>query len=235
MNTSQPLTMQDKPRLTQTAPLKRAKVPSPRRIAQRHRMVMAVKYLLPATAALLLTMLAIWPEIDREVDAARVTYRRLTATASSGTRLTGATYRGVDEQNRPYTVTAHAAEQVDQERINLAQPKADATLQNGNWLMVQSKKGVYLQHLGMLDMTGDVTLYRDDGTVMTSQTASLNMHHGAVSSSDKVSVEGPFGTLDASHGFTLLDRGNIMQFHGPSRMVLNAARSSGTTQAKTAP
>ncbi len=81
-----------------------------------------------------------------------------------GATLTDARYRGVDEHGRPYTLTAATAQQVGPDRINLTTPKADITLTDGTWLMVQSKRGVFLQHTNQLDLSQDVTLYRDDGT-----------------------------------------------------------------------
>jgi lipopolysaccharide export system protein LptC len=35
-----------------------------------------------------------------------------------------------------------------------------------------------------------------------------------------VHAEGPFGTLDAQ-GFALTDKGSVIQFTGPGRLVLN--------------
>ena len=67
--------------------------------------------------------------------------------------MTDARYHGVDDHGRPYTVTAATAQQDGPERVNLTTPKGDITLQNGTWLMVQSKLGVYLQHSGQLDLS----------------------------------------------------------------------------------
>ena len=57
---------------------------------------------------------------------------------------------------------------------------------------------------------------------MTSSTATVDMRKGAVTSADYTHAEGPFGTLDAE-GFTLLDKGGLMQFHGPAKLVLNGS------------
>jgi lipopolysaccharide export system protein LptC len=65
-------------------------------------------------------------------------------------------------------------------------------------------------------------LYRQDGTIMTSATATVDMRLGAVTSADYTHAEGPFGRLDAE-GFTLLDKGGLVQFHGPAKLVLNGA------------
>ena len=140
-----------------------------------------------------------------------------------GATLTDARYRGVDEQGRPYTLTAATAQQVGPERINLTTLKADITLADGTWLMLQSKHGVFLQHTNQLDLSHDVTLYRDDGTTMTTASASIDLKNGAAAGAEPTHAEGPFGTLDAQ-GFTITDKGTAIQFTGPAHLVLNGHR-----------
>jgi lipopolysaccharide export system protein LptC len=139
-----------------------------------------------------------------------------------GATLTDARYRGVDDQGRPYTLTAATAQQDGPDRVNLTTPKGDITLSNGTWLMVQSKDGVFLQHSGQLDLSHEVTLYRDDGTTLVTASASIDLKNGAAASSDPTHAEGPFGTLDAQ-GFTVTDKGAAVQFAGPAHLVLNGA------------
>ena len=59
------------------------------------------------------------------------------------------------------------------------------TLENGTWLMVKSKQGVFLQARSQLDLSHDVTLYRDDGTTMTTASASVDLKNGAAASADR--------------------------------------------------
>jgi lipopolysaccharide export system protein LptC len=139
-----------------------------------------------------------------------------------GATLTDARYRGVDDQGRPYTLTAATAQQDGPDRVILTTPKGDITLSNGTWLMVQSKDGVFLQHSGQLDLSHEVTLYRDDGTTLVTASASIDLKNGAAASSDPTHAEGPFGTLDAQ-GFTVTDKGAAVQFAGPAHLVLNGA------------
>jgi lipopolysaccharide export system protein LptC len=177
------------------------------------------KWALPAGALLLLGSMALWPEVDRLRDQARISLQRMTS-AVGGATLTDARYRGVDEQGRPYTVTATTAEQVTVDRINLATPKADITLADGTWLMLQSKQGVYLQSANQLDLSVDVKLYRDDGTTVTTASASVDLKQSAAAGAEPTHAEGPFGTLDAQ-GFTITDKGTAIQFTGPAHLVLN--------------
>jgi lipopolysaccharide export system protein LptC len=135
--------------------------------------------------------------------------------------VTDAQYRGVDERGRPYTVTASVAVQVTPEKVELTGPKGDITQENGTWLMLQSKQGVYVQHASQLDLSRDVVLYRDDGATLRTESAAIDLKNGAAASAETVRAEGPFGTLDAQ-GFTITDKGGSIQFAGPARLVMNA-------------
>lgn len=64
-------------------------------------------------------------------------------------------------------------------------------------------------------------LYRNDGTIMTTSQATINMHTSAASSKMPVQVSGPFGVLEAQNGFTLANHGDQIMFHGPVKMVLD--------------
>ncbi len=193
--------------------------PTPGGIARRRFVVTVTKWLLPLFALALLSSIALWPEIDRAKDQARVAFRRMGG-AVDAAQVTDARYHGVDERNRPFTVTAATAVQIDQDRVNLDGPKGDVTLENGAWMMVEANNGVFMQHQNMLDLSGDVFLYRDDGTTMRTQSATVDLRNGAATGAQPMHAEGPFGTLDAA-GFTMTDKGGVVQFPGPARLVMN--------------
>ncbi len=194
--------------------------PPPPRFGRRGRFVRIAKYVLPVVALALLSSIALWPEISRTIERGRVTWHRLTMVDPNSGTMKRPRYRGYDGQNQPYTVVAETADRVGEERFNLRLPRGDLMLHNGTWLQVRAKRGVYFQHTDLLDLYQDVMLYRADGTIMNAASATVDMHGGAVTSDDYTHAEGPFGQLDAE-GFTLLDKGNIVQFHGPAKLVLN--------------
>jgi lipopolysaccharide export system protein LptC len=205
----------------ETARYRRA--PSRAGMARRRWLVRIAKLMLPLFALVLLGTLALWPELGRLADQERVTFRRLIATDPDSAMMRDARYRGVDDRGRPYTLTASTAKQVSADLVNLSDPRGDVTSESGNWFMLQSQKGVFQQHASLLDLSGDVTLYRDDGTRLKSDTATVDLKQGAAASNDQVHAEGPFGTLDAQ-GWTLTDKGEVMQFAGPARLVLNGSQ-----------
>jgi lipopolysaccharide export system protein LptC len=187
-------------------------------VARRRWAVTASKLVLPLIALALLSALALYPEFASDRRHGRLAMQDATVTPEGG-ELTGVRYQGLDDKGQPYTLTAVSARQSGTDRTDLVTPKADITLESGAWLMVQAEHGVYMQHAGQLDLAGQVTLYRDDGTTIATDAASVDLHAGAAAGADMVHVEGPFGTLDAQ-GFTVTDRGSVLQFAGPAHAVL---------------
>jgi lipopolysaccharide export system protein LptC len=195
---------------------------SPERLQRRRHLVGLSKRLLPLLALALLGSIGLWPELARDTERARLAFQRGRIDAENG-QIVDPHYNGVDERGRPYTVTAKTARQVSAERINLVDPKGDIRLESGSWLMVQSRKGVFIQHANQLDLSDDVVLYRDDGTRMETSAAAVDTKAGAAAGDQMVHIEGPFGTLDAQ-GFVMTDRGTAMNFSGPGRLVMNGGR-----------
>ncbi len=210
------------PRSAQLPTRPRPHAATPGAIARRRWLVLIAKRLLPVAALCLLASVALWPELNRDAARARPAFQRGMVEPDSG-QLIKARYNGVDEDGRPYTVTADQARQITADQIELTSPIGDLTLGNGSWMRGAGRNGVYLQQAGVLDLWDNVTLYRDDGITMQTDAATFDVKSGVAASASMVHVEGPFGTLDAQ-GFTVLDRGAVIQFMGPSRLVLNGSK-----------
>ena len=221
-----PLTARVRPaeRLVGIAASRLRRPPSPGRIARRRFMILLAKLALPALALALLTTMALWPELKRSAADVRWNLHQMIPEVAGDTVI-DARFHGIDERGRPYTVTAAEATQVNPDRINLTTPKGDVTLQNGTWLMLQSKDGVYRKQENALDLSHAVTLYRDDGTTMLTESAAIDMKNGASAGAEPVHAEGPFGVLDAKGGFTFTDKGEEVQFAGPAHLVLNGVNA----------
>jgi lipopolysaccharide export system protein LptC len=209
-------------------------LPTSDQMARRRLIVRVTKWVLPAGALALLASIALWPQFERTRDQERVTIRQLASAQVDGARLTDAHYRGVDEKGRPYTLTADTATQNGPDRVDLAEPKGDSQSAGGPWMMVQSHRGVFIQRANQLDLSSDVVIYRDDGTTLRTQSATVDLKAGAAAGAEATHAEGPFGQLDAQ-GFSVLDKGAAIRFPGPGRLVLNAADAPPPAAAPAAP
>jgi lipopolysaccharide export system protein LptC len=135
-------------------------------------------------------------------------------------RISGARYQGVDEQNRPYNVTATSAVQRDESGlIDLTQPRADILLTNGAWMLLESHQGQYDRPQSQLNLQGNVTLWHDNGTTMKTEAAHIDVHSAEADSDSPTAAQGPFGTLEAE-GFRLRERGQVVIFTGRSHAIL---------------
>ncbi len=204
--------------------------PSEREQARRHVLLLWTKWLLPIGALLLLGLIAAWPEINRSMNAGRAAYRQVAAISLDTGKMLGARYHGLDAHGRPYMITADEARQAEPDRIDLVRPVADSLTQSGTWLLIRAPRGVYMPHEQILDLFDHVSLYRDDGTLMTGRTAVMDVRRGIVLSDDWVHAEGPFGVLDAQ-GELMSQHDGVAQFRGPARMILNddhVAHPAGT-------
>lgn len=201
------------------------RAPAALETARRRKVLRWAKWGLPIMALLLLGSIAVWPEISRMLDASRSALTDATRLRLESGNLEGAIYRSVDAHGRPFMVTAQTAHQIDDDRIDLVSPAADTLTQGGDWLFLWSEQGVYMQREQILDLTGEVTLYRDDGLMMRGPVADVGMREGVVASHDWVHAEGPFGVLDAK-GYWLSEHEGVAQFRGPGRLILNDDRNA---------
>ncbi|MGG5822882.1 LPS export ABC transporter periplasmic protein LptC [Falsiroseomonas sp. HW251] len=186
------------------------------------------KRALPLLAVGLLAVMALWPEIESNAERGRVAFRRVAEVRPDALHVVEPRYQGVDEQNRPFTVTATSAVQQGQaEIVQLLAPRADITLTDGGWVYLEADRGRYAKPEERLDLAGRVTVHHDDGTQFVTESATLDLHGGNAAGDVPVAAQGPFGTLTADAGFRLQDRGQVVQFLGNSRVVLESAQTSG--------
>ncbi len=197
---------------------------SVRQIARRRLAVRLAKRVLPGLALVLLAAIVLWPEFERSEDRSRYAFRRSVQTRSESLRVTAPRYQGVDDLNRPYTVTADLAQQVGaEELLDLTQPRGDILMTDGSWIYLQAETGRYDRPHDHLDLAGKVTIFHDNGTMLVTDVAAVDMAAGTGDGDRPVAAQGPFGTL-TSEGFELRDRGAVVVFTGQAHAVLEGDR-----------
>jgi lipopolysaccharide export system protein LptC len=205
-------------------PSRQRRAPTSGQLARRRILVALAKRLLPVLAVGLLAVVAFWPEIEGGEERSRVSFRRTAQPQAEALRVVQPRYQGIDELSRPYTVTARSAQQRGSEEVlDLDQPRADILLTDGAWVYLSAEEGRYDRPRSHLDLAGDVKIYHDNGTMMRTKQAAVEIDSGAASGDAPVAAQGPFGTL-TSEGFRLTERGAVVVFTGRAHAVLEGGR-----------
>ena len=194
------------------------RVPRAEQIVRRQRLVQAMKLIMPLLAAGVLALMVFWPDI--EGGSSRLSFRRGPALVPEALQLVSPRFQGVDELNRPYTVTARLARQPGQEEIMLLDlPRADIRLTDGGWVYVESDRGRYDRTARHLDLEGNVQIYYDNGTLFRTEAAAVQVDAGTAHGERPTKAQGSFGIIE-SEGFEMLERGAVMIFTGRARAIL---------------
>ena len=128
-------------------------------------------------------------------------------------------YQGVDVHNRPFTVTAHTATQLDNATVELNTITADTTTEHGKWAALQADTGQLNTATKQLYLTKNADLFYEGGFEIRSQYAHIDIPRGTVTGNQPVEGQGPPGTITAN-AFEVQDRGNRIIFTGNVRVVL---------------
>lgn len=121
-------------------------------------------------------------------------------------------YQGVDAKNRPYTVSADRAIQIDKQNVALENIRADIALENDRWVALNAGSGTLNLTTKQLELTGGVSVFYDEGYEFRTQTVHIDIEQGSAFGEDLVEGQGPLGTIK-SQGFALLDHGKMIIFN----------------------
>ena len=196
--------------------------PGPRRhTAWYSTFVRAMKFLLPTVALLLILLIVAWPYINVPDSRFRIGFADLTVKEAGDPSMVNPRYVGSDDENQPYSVTAEIARRLSESGkiIELDEPKADISLEDGTWLVLTAARGIYGRTAETLDLVGSVVLYHDTGYEFLTEKANINLETSAAEGDQPISGQGPFGNLQAE-GFRLVDKGKTIYFTGKSKLVM---------------
>ncbi len=188
------------------------------------RFVGLMKLVLPAAAGVLVLMIIVWPQFEDKPDGFRLRPSSISLETAGGQKLVNARYTGTDRRDNPFTITAKALAQrnKDDEAVELLGPTADIFLNAGSWVAVTAPIGSYRKEARILELSGGVDLFHDDGYEFHTEVATVDLVEGIASSDRPVRGHGPFGWLRSS-GFRILDGGERIQFQGKTRLQLHPA------------
>lgn len=210
----------------------RSRAPFAPRVARRlsrgySRFVGAMKVLLPAGAAILIALVAVWPYLKSTDGRFRLGFSTLVSTEADGPNIVNPRLVGRDSGDLPFSITADLAKNIRVrddfwnagEPVELEMPKADITLDDGTWLVLTANSGLLTPDNKTLDLFGAVNLFHDSGYELRTSEASIDLEAGAARSDKPVEGQGPFGNLK-SEGMQLENKGRRIIFTGKAKLVL---------------
>ncbi|NBO20150.1 MAG: hypothetical protein EBV03_13205 [Proteobacteria bacterium] len=128
-------------------------------------------------------------------------------------------YHGVDGRNRPYTVTATQARQIDKETVELENISADIALDGESWVALNAGRGTLNLTTKQLQLNEGVDVFYAGGYEFRTADVHIDIEQGSAYGEQPVEGQGPLGTLKAK-GFALLDHGKTIFFNDSVTMKL---------------
>lgn len=185
------------------------------------RFVALMKVALPMAAAALVLLVIAWPQIEKRSEGFRLGATGVTVEDRKGQRIVNARFNGIDENGRPYTVTAEGAQQAEaqSDNVELQFPKADITLNAESWIALSAETGTYRKESELLDLAVNVTGFHDEGYEFRTSRARVDLARGTAAGDAPVAGHGPLGEL-TGEGFRLSERGTRILFTGKSKLTI---------------
>jgi lipopolysaccharide export system protein LptC len=179
-----------------------------------------MRIVLPLLTVAAIGLVIAWPSLRNDKPS-------VLATDPGGPQMLNSRYSGVDQHNRPYTITADSAIQSSRnaDTVDMVNPVAEMALEDGSWVALKSNSGHYNQKEGKLVMDGNVELFHSLGYQATTEQAFADVRAGTAWGDRPVSGHGPGGQVDAL-GFRIFDRGNSIVFTGNPKLILRPSKDN---------
>jgi len=188
-------------------------------LKNRSRMVEWLKYGLPSLALVALLVLIGWPQVQRWAYRQEPTLAETTLTPQTNNTATNPEYKGSDEKNQPYTITADQGTEISLEEIHLTHPKMVMNLKSGDVVTLTSTSGNLNKATNTMHLVGKVTLNHSQGYALETAEAWINCNEGSAHGDSPIEGNGPTGAIQAK-GFRLAERGNKVSFIGGTQLLL---------------
>ena len=180
-----------------------------------------MKIALPFVAVVVIGLILGWPYFKNKEGEFKIGFSSLGIAPGEQTGVDNARYFGVDDQDRPYSISADLARFPEGPKgsISLDVPKADMTMDNGTWLVMTAIEGKYNQQKKILSLNGAVNLFHDMGYELSTEEIDINLAKNDAIGTKPVNGHGPFGELNAN-GVRIDKNNRTIFFIGPARLLL---------------
>lgn len=188
-----------------------------------------LRFLLPATALLLIILVIAWPQvIGRYGSLILPTFARGLVDRADVMRMHQPRYVGRTGDAEPYEVTAVSAylDPTQPNQIYLDQLAADLATAGDLQMHLTAVKATYDRAREKLDLAGGIEVVTSDGYQFQTESAHINLRLGRVIGQRPVAGQGPAGQLSAER-FAISDGGKLLRFDGRVKMLLQPPPGKG--------
>ena len=185
------------------------------------RFVTMMKVLLPVIALVLIVLVVAWPYLKINDARFNIGFTALKVGNVEDPAMINPRFQGADKDRQTFSITADIAKNLLKggKSVELEMPKADISLEDGSWLVLTAKSGIYVRQDETLTLNDQVNLFHDSGYEFRTESAVIELTKGTASGTVSVAGQGPFGNLKAE-GFHLVDKGKTIYFIGKSKLTI---------------
>ena len=185
------------------------------------RFVTMMKVLLPVIALALVILVVAWPYLKINNAGFNIGFKAMMVGNVEDPAMINPRFQGADKDRQTFSITADIAKNLLKggKSIELEMPKADISLEDGSWLVLTAKSGIYERKNETLTLNDQVNLFHDSGYEFRTESAVIDLTKGTASGAVSVLGQGPFGNLKAE-GFHLVDKGKTIYFIGKSKLTI---------------
>jgi len=182
------------------------------------RMVRTLKIMLPLSAFAILAATMLFVLLYDADDSLTLSFASVEQ-VDNDLRMVNPRFSGVDNESRPFLVTATSAIQDadDPRTVTLETLQADMAIGETSWVSLSAETGRLDSEDETLALEGDVSLYTDTGYEFHTDRALVQLEEQRVISQSEVTGQGPLGTLRAD-AFEAENVGERLLFTGNVRM-----------------
>lgn len=193
-----------------------------------------LKRVLPWVTGVVLIAVLAWPFIRQSSDSVTLSYKDLVG-KSEQVRIAGATYTGLDDQQRPFRVTAAEGmqERSDSDFAALQDVTAEMELSDQNQVTLTSESGRYDRSQNLLRLAQGIQVETTTGYVLNTEAALVDMATNTASGAAAVVGQAPFGNFTAQ-GFTLNVDTHHLVLQGGVKVRLDPGKRATDPQPPTA-
>lgn len=185
------------------------------------RFVTMMKFLLPVMALVLIVLVVIWPQLKLRDARFSIGFSALSIGNVDDPAMINPRFQGADKDRQTFSITADIAKNLlnADKSVELEMPKADISLDDGSWLVVTARTGVYVRQSETLTLNDSVNMFHDSGYEFRTESADIDLTRGTATGTVPIEGQGPFGNLQAE-GFHLVDKGKTIYFTGKSKLTI---------------